>query len=84
MNFNGHCFIKNNISIPKKVVRNYEIETYFTLSNCFFGSVQLTKNPDLDKYKHTGYSIGFNSHSELLFTNGNYGKNVIVFGAGIS
>ena len=33
------------------------------------------------KYKYTGYGIGFDSRSEFLFTNGSYGKNVIVFGA---
>ena len=58
INFNGHCLIKDNISIPKKVInlhisytlgpqlRNFH--TYFTLSNCLFGSVKLTKNTDLD------------------------------------
>ena len=53
----------------------------FTLSNCLFGSVKLTKNADLDKYKYTGYSVGFDSRSEFLFTYGSYGKNVIIFGA---
>ena len=30
------------------------------------------------------YGIGFNSCSEFLFTDGSYGKNVILFGAGMS
>ena len=69
MNFNGHCLIKNNISIPKKVINlyiSYEIgpqlknlNKYFTLGNCLFGSVELTKNTDLDKHKYTGYRIRF-------------------------
>ena len=29
------------------------------LVNCLYGSVKLTKNADLDKYKYTGYAIGF-------------------------
>ena len=37
------------------------LNTDFTLVNCLFGSVKLAKSPDLDKYKYTGYSIGFNS-----------------------
>ena len=63
-NFNGHCLIKNNISIPKKVINLYisytlglklrNLNTEFALGNCLFGSVKLTKNADLDKYKHTG------------------------------
>ena len=58
MNFSGRCLIKNNISIPKKVINLYisytlssqlrNLNTNFTLSNCLFGSVKLTKNTDLD------------------------------------
>ena len=90
MNFNGHCFIKNNISIPKKVINLYisytlgsqlrNLNTDFKLCNCLFESVKLTKNADLDKYQYTGYGIGFDSQSEFLFTDGSYGKNVIIFG----
>ena len=75
--FNGHYLIKNNASIPKKVTNLYisytlgsqlrNLNTDFTLGNCFFGSVKLTKNADLDKYKYTGYGIGFDSRSEFLF-----------------
>ena len=57
------------------------LNTDFTLGNCLFGSVKLTKNADPDKYKYAGYSIGFDSRSEFLFTDENYGKNVIIFGA---
>ena len=60
MNFNGHCLIKINISIPKKLINLYiayavgpqlrNLKTDFTLfNNCLFGSVKLTKNADLDK-----------------------------------
>ena len=59
MNFNGHCLIKNTISIYKKVINPYisytlgrqlrYLNTDFTLANCLFGSVKLTKNADLDK-----------------------------------
>ena len=86
--------IKNNISISKKVINLYisytlghqlrNLNTDFTLSNCIFGSVKLTKNTDLDKYKYTGYGIGFDSGLELLFTDGSYRRNVIIFGAYMS
>ena len=94
MNFNGHCLIKSNVSIPKKVVYLYisytlgpqlrNLNTGFTLGNCLFGSVKLTKNADLDKYKYTGYSKGFDSCSEFLCTDGSYGKNFIILGADMS
>ena len=64
VNFNGHCLIKNSISIPKIVINLYvsytlgwqlrNLNTDFTLSNCLFGSEKLTKNADPDKYKNTG------------------------------
>ena len=86
INFNGHCLIKSNISIPKKVINLYisytlcsqlkNLNTDFALNDCLFGSVQLIKNADLDKYKNTDYDIGFDSCSEFLFTDGSYRKNV--------
>ena len=81
ISFNGHCLIKHKVSVPKNV-RN--LNTDFTLSNCLFGSVKLTKNADLDKYKYSIYGIGFDSRSEFLFTDGHLGKNVIIFGADMS
>ena len=67
INFDGHCLINNNISIPKKVINIYisytlrpwfrSVNTYFTLNNCLFGSVKLTKNADPDKYKYSGYGM---------------------------
>ena len=56
----------------------------FPLANCFIGSVKLTTNTDLYKYKYSGYSIGFDCRSEFLFTEGSYGKNVNLFGADMS
>ena len=32
--------------------------TDFTLDNCLFGAVKLTKNADPDKYGYSGYGIG--------------------------
>ena len=94
MNFNEHCLIKNNISIPKKVINLYisyslspqlkSLNTNFTLGNNLFGSLRLTKNADPNKYKNTGYGIGFDSRSGFLFTDGSYGRNIIIFGVDMS
>ena len=56
----------------------------FTLTNCLFWFVKLTKNTDPDKYKCIGYRIGFDSRSEFLFTDRSMEKNVIIFGAHMS
>lgn len=34
----------------------------------------------LEQYEFSGYSIGFDSRSQFLWTDRNYGKNVIVVG----
>ena len=39
-----------------------DLDTDVTLGNCLFGSVKLTKNADLDRYKYSGCGIGFDSH----------------------
>ena len=93
INFNEYCLIKNNFSIPKVInlymsyksglqLRNSN--KYITLSNYLFGSVKLNKNPNIDKYRYTGYSIGTDSCSEFLFTDRSYGENFIIFGVHMS
>ena len=47
-------------------------------------TLRLIKISDLDKYKYTGYGIGFDSGAEFLFTDRNFEKNVIIFGADMS
>ena len=66
----------------KSIVK--KINTDFTLNNCLFGSAKLTKNADQNKYKYTGYGIGFDCRSEFSFTDGRKGKKVISFGADTS
>ena len=88
INFNGHCLI-NNIYIPKKVINIYisytlnpwlrNLNTYFTLRNCLFSSVKLTKNADPDKYKYSGYGIGFDSRSEFVFTDREAWEEIALF-----
>ena len=63
INFNGHHLINNHISIPEKGINLHiyyilkpwlrNLNTGFTLKNCLFGSVKLTKNVDPDKYKYS-------------------------------
>ena len=39
----------------------------FTLGNSLFGTAELTKNADVDKYKYSGYGTGFDAHRCFLF-----------------
>ena len=55
-----------------------------TLKNCLFGAVTLTKNADIDKYKYSGYGIGFDRRSSLSFSSGGFGQNVLIFGVDMS
>ena len=54
-------------------------EQIFYIKYCLFGSVKLTKNADLDRYKYCGYGIGFDSRSEFLFTEGGIAKKCHYF-----
>ena len=59
INVNEHRLIKNNIIYSQKVINLYisytlgpqlrNLKTDFTLGNCLFRSVKLTKNADRDK-----------------------------------
>ena len=62
----------------------WHLDIDFTLKSCFFRSTKLTKNNDSDKYKYSGYGIGFDSRSEFSFTDGSMGENVIIFWADMS
>ena len=91
--FNGSCLKKDkvtynhgkivNIYIVYVISKTYNISGYPILENCLFGAVSLTKNTDIDKYKYSGYGIGFDRHGEFSFDNG-LGKNCIIFGADLS
>ena len=91
INFNGHCLINNNISVPKKVINvnisyitnqwSRDLNTYFKLGNCLFGSVELTKNTDPNRYKYCGYVVIFDSCLKSSFTNGSMRRNIIIFEA---
>ena len=58
--------------------------TNFTLSNWLFGSIKLSKNADLKKYKYTGYGIRLDFHEKPSLPEGSIGKTVISFGVDMS
>ena len=48
-----------------------------------FGAASLTEHVDIDYYKCSGYSIGFDKKRKFSFGNG-FGRNCIIFGADMS
>ena len=54
------------------------------IKNYLFGAVTLTKNADIEKYKYSGYGIGFDRRSSFSFTGRGFGQNVLIFGADMS
>ena len=89
--FTGSCLKQAKIILfnHKKMVNiymAYEISVstrgydgYFTLENCLFGAVKLTKNADIDKYKYSRYGIGFDRKGNFSFPSGGLGCNIIIF-----
>ena len=91
--FNGDLLRQNQVTYNHGTRVNIYIvyETFpdaktstITLENCLFGSIKLTTNSDIDKYKYSGYGIGFNSGGSFSHPSGGYGTYVIIFGADLS
>ena len=66
----------------------YEIKSWpfynengFTLRHSLFGSAKLTKIANSDKNFYFQYDISFNVCETFSLRNGEFGKNVIIFGA---
>ena len=68
-----------NIYIVYKISQSINVSGYATPENCLFGAVSLTKNADIDKYKYSGYGIGFDRHGSFSFPSTGLGRNVIIF-----
>ena len=61
-----------------------DINTDFTLDNCSFGAINLIKSNDPDKRRFSSYGIGFDVRSHFSWSEGSWGKNVVIFGADMS
>ena len=49
-----------------------------------FGAVRVPKNNDVDKYKYSGYGIGFDGKGVFSHPTGSFGNNAIIFGVDVS
>ena len=74
--FNGDLLTQNqitynhgslvNIYIVFEITKTNTKISNIALENCLFGAVKLIKNADVDKYKYSGYGIGFNSGEQRI------------------
>ena len=48
------------------------------------GATKLVKNTYIDKYKYSGYGIGFDRCGSFSVPIGGFGQNVIIFGVDMS
>ena len=92
--FRGSCLQQSKISYTHgKIVNIYAVYELGatssninnpTLKNVLFGAVTLTKNTDIDKYRYSGYGIGFDRTSRFSFPSGGFGQNIIIIGVDMS
>ena len=69
-----------NIYVAYKInMWNYVGSSNPTLENSLFGAFKLVKNTDIDKYKYSGYGIGFDMKRTFSFPTGGFGKNVFLY-----
>ena len=73
-----------NIYIAYETSKIINISDYPTLEDCLFGAATLTKHADNERYKYSGYGIGFDKHRGFSFPGTELGKNIIAFGGDMS
>ena len=57
-----------SIYIVYEISKSINISDYPTLENSLFCAVNRTNNADIDRYKYSGYIIGFDRHESFLFS----------------
>ena len=91
--FNGDFFKQDKVTCNHGPIVNINIvyrltpdtkDFSITLENCLFGSIKLTENTDIDKYKYSGYGIGFDSRGSVTHPSRGDLKNAIIFAADLS
>ena len=81
--FTGNCLKQPKISYTHGTIVNiyivYELGASSShnnepaLKHCLVGVVTFTKNADIDKYRYSGYGIGFDRRSSFSFPGGGLG-----------
>ena len=50
-----------------------DLTTDFTVGNCLLRILKLTKNADFEKYRYSGYGIGFDARTHFSWSDGSWG-----------
>ena len=91
--FEGDCLKQDKVTYSNGPIKNIYIvyqlygsvnNSSATLMNCLFGAATLKEICNVDKYKYSGYGIGFNSKATFSHPSGGVGRNVINLGADMS
>ena len=89
--FNKYLVKQNNVTYNHgPIVNTYivyklsPVSISTTLQRCLFGVVKVTSNSDLNKYKYSGYDIGFDALGNYTQPSRGYVTNIIIFGADMS
>ena len=73
-----------NIYIVYEINDIFPVSSYPTLISCLLGAISLTKNADSDRYKYSGYKIGFDKRGSFSYPGVGLGRNVVIFGVDMS
>ena len=92
--FRGSCLKEDQAKSEYDKIINiyfvYDLESNinsnpdFTVENCLFGAVRITKNTDVNKYKCSGYGIGFDGKGVFSHPTGSFGNNATICGVDMS
>ena len=92
--FAGECLLQDeaksrygkiiNIYFAYDLQSNLNYNPDFTLENCLFGGVTVAKNTDVNKYKYSGYGVGFDGKGVFTHPTDSFGNNAIIFGVDMS
>ena len=92
--FRGNCLKEDQAKSEYDKIINiyfvYDLESNinsnpdFTVENCLFGAVRITKNTDVNKYRCSGYGTGFDGKGVFSHPTGSFGNNAIIFGVDMS
>ena len=69
-----NIYIAYEITVVANISKYSSNDNYPKSKKALFGAVSLTKNADIDKYKYSGYGIGFDRRSNFSFLGGGLGK----------
>ena len=87
--FNESCLIKQHkFTFNKKILNIYTVYHLDSnlnnfnpiLEDCLFGAIKITKSNDIDKYKYSGYGLGFDSKGVFTHPTCSFDNNAVIFG----